>query len=175
MKIRNVAAAAVVAGLLALAPATLAEEKTGKDAMTQIDEMIAKAKVDKKNERWRTSLPMPEKATFDPGKKYFAVMETNKGTIRIKMLPEVAPMHVTSFIYLSKLGFYDGLSFHRVIPDFMAQGGCPLGTGTGEPGYRYGGETSPKVRHDRPGLLSAANTGRRWRSVWSLLERASRG
>ncbi|TMQ67900.1 MAG: peptidylprolyl isomerase, partial [Candidatus Eisenbacteria bacterium] len=81
------------------------------------------------------------------------------GTITIRLMPEVAPMHVTSFTYLARLGFYDGLSFHRVISGFMAQGGCPLGTGTGGPGYTFAGEFKPDVRHDRPGLLSMANAG----------------
>ena len=68
-------------------------------------------------------------------------------------------MHVSSTIYLTRLGFYDGLTFHRVIPGFMAQGGCPTGTGRGSPGYRYDGEFDPNVRHDRAGLLSMANAG----------------
>jgi cyclophilin family peptidyl-prolyl cis-trans isomerase len=68
-------------------------------------------------------------------------------------------MHVSSTIYLVRLGFYDDLIFHRVIKGFMAQGGCPLGRGTGSPGYKYDGETDPKVKHDRPGLLSMANAG----------------
>jgi cyclophilin family peptidyl-prolyl cis-trans isomerase len=68
-------------------------------------------------------------------------------------------MHVTSTIYLTRLGFYDGLSFHRVITGFMAQGGCPLGTGTGGPGYKYAGEFDPSVKHDAPGKLSMANSG----------------
>ena len=74
-------------------------------------------------------------------------------------MPDVAPIHVGSTIYLTKLGFYDDLAFHRVITQFMAQGGCPLGTGTGGPGYEYGGEFDSGVRHDRPGLLSMANAG----------------
>jgi cyclophilin family peptidyl-prolyl cis-trans isomerase len=74
-------------------------------------------------------------------------------------MPEVAPMHVSSTIYLTRLGFYDGTPFHRVISDFMAQGGDPLGTGRGGPGYQYGGEFDPKVKHDKPGLLSMANAG----------------
>jgi cyclophilin family peptidyl-prolyl cis-trans isomerase len=128
-------------------------------ALKTIDEMVQKANVDKSKPNWRTSLPKPEKATFDPSHKYFARMTTNKGELRIRLLPDVAPMHVTSFIYLTRLGFYDDLAFHRVIPGFMAQGGCPLGTGTGGPGYEYAGEFSPSVRHDRPGLLSMANRG----------------
>jgi cyclophilin family peptidyl-prolyl cis-trans isomerase len=74
-------------------------------------------------------------------------------------MPDVAPMHVSSTIYLTEVGFYDGTSFHRVIPGFMAQGGDPLGNGTGGPGYKYAGEFSPKVKHDKPGLLSMANAG----------------
>ncbi len=68
-------------------------------------------------------------------------------------------MHVSSTLYLTRLGFYDGLTFHRVITAFMAQGGCPLGTGTGGPGYQYAGEFDSGVKHDRPGLLSMANAG----------------
>jgi cyclophilin family peptidyl-prolyl cis-trans isomerase len=74
-------------------------------------------------------------------------------------MPDVAPMHVSSTIYLTRLGFYDGVIFHRVISGFMAQGGDPLGTGTGGPGYDYDGEYAPSARHDRPGLLSMANAG----------------
>jgi len=68
-------------------------------------------------------------------------------------------MHVSSTIYLTRLGFYDDLKFHRVITQFMAQGGCPLGSGTGGPGYQYDGEYNPSVKHDKPGLLSMANAG----------------
>jgi cyclophilin family peptidyl-prolyl cis-trans isomerase len=68
-------------------------------------------------------------------------------------------MHVSSTIYLARLGFYDKVVFHRVIEGFMAQGGDPLGRGTGGPGYQYGGEFDPSERHDRPGLLSMANAG----------------
>jgi cyclophilin family peptidyl-prolyl cis-trans isomerase len=98
-------------------------------------------------------------ATFEADRTYYARMVTTKGTVLIKFLPKVAPMHVTSFMYLTKLGFYDGLSFHRVITGFMAQGGCPLGTGSGSPGYKFDGEFSPSVKHDRGGLLSMANAG----------------
>jgi peptidyl-prolyl cis-trans isomerase B (cyclophilin B) len=128
-------------------------------AMQQIEGMIAKAKVDTKAPSWRTSLPKPTPATFDTAHSYYARMVTNKGTILIKFMPDIAPMHVTSFIYLTKLGFYDGLKFHRVITGFMAQGGCPLGTGTGGPGYQFGSEFSPNVKHDQAGRLSMANAG----------------
>lgn len=134
--------------------------KVGEDqAIAQIDAMIDKAAVNKESRLWRTTLPMPEQAEFDPKHTYFIRMETTQGPIRIKMMPEIAPMHVTSFIYLTRLGFYDDLTFHRVITMFMAQGGCPLGSGTGSPGYRFAGEFSPKERHNRPGLLSMANAG----------------
>ena len=97
--------------------------------------------------------------TFDKGKDYYWNLMTNKGLIKIKLMPNVAPMHVTSTIFLTKKGFYDNITFHRVIAGFMAQGGCPLGTGTGSPGYKYDGEFDPKVKHDRPYLLSMANAG----------------
>jgi cyclophilin family peptidyl-prolyl cis-trans isomerase len=97
--------------------------------------------------------------TFDSNKDYFWVLQTNKGTLKIRLMPDVAPMHVTSTIFLTEKGFYDNLMFHRVIPGFMAQGGCPLGTGRGGPGYKYDGEFDPNVKHDRPYLLSMANAG----------------
>jgi cyclophilin family peptidyl-prolyl cis-trans isomerase len=160
MRIRLALALLALGVALSGQGAGAADPASSKDAaMTKIDEMIAKAKVDTSKSGWKTSVPKPEAATFDPAKSYFARVETNKGPILIKFMPAVAPMHVTSFIYLTKLGFYDGLAFHRVIPGFMAQGGCPLGTGTGGPGYKYAGEFDPKLKHDRGGLLSMANAG----------------
>jgi cyclophilin family peptidyl-prolyl cis-trans isomerase len=128
-------------------------------AMQQIDQFIATAKIDKSAPSWKTALPKPPVATFDKAHTYYVHMLTSKGPILIKFLPAVAPMHVTNFLYLTRLGFYDGLAFHRVITNFMAQGGCPLGTGTGNPGYGFNGEFSPNVKHDRGGLLSMANAG----------------
>jgi peptidyl-prolyl cis-trans isomerase B (cyclophilin B) len=119
-------------------------------------EAQALEKLGKENE-WKLKLTKPEMMKFDPTKDYFWVLETNKGTIRIKLMPDVAPMHVTSTIFLTNKGFYDGTLFHRVIPGFMVQGGDPLGTGTGGPGYQYGGEFSPKVTYDRPFLVGMAN------------------
>ena len=108
---------------------------------------------------WKVQLKKPAMMTFDKNKDYFWILETNKGMIKLKLMPDVAPMHVTSTIFLTKKGFYDGLTFHRVIPGFMAQGGCPLGTGTGGPGYEYDGEFSAKAKHDKPFILSMANAG----------------
>lgn len=88
-----------------------------------------------------------------------AVMSTSKGDIRLDLYPEKTPMTVANFVNLVQRGFYDGLSFHRVIADFMVQGGCPQGTGTGGPGYRFGDEFVPELRHDAPGKFSMANAG----------------
>ena len=88
-----------------------------------------------------------------------AVIETSKGTINVDLHAEKTPITVASFVNLSQRGFYNGLSFHRVIDDFMIQGGCPQGTGTGGPGYRFEDECLPELKHDKPGILSMANAG----------------
>lgn len=88
-----------------------------------------------------------------------AHLETNKGKIRIKLFHKEAPLTVANFINLSKRGYYNNLSFHRVIDNFMIQGGCPLGTGTGGPGYDFEDEFNPSLTHDKAGILSMANAG----------------
>ena len=88
-----------------------------------------------------------------------AHIKTNKGTIKLKLFYEYAPITVSNFINLSKRGYYNSLSFHRVIDDFMIQGGCPLGTGTGGPGYNFQDEFHEELRHNKPGILSMANSG----------------
>lgn len=128
-------------------------------AVAAIDEFITAQSVDTSGSGWRTSLSAPPQAEFDADSSYFWDLETNVGKVTVQLLPQTAPMHVSSTIYLTRLGFYDGLSFHRVITQFMAQGGCPLGTGTGGPGFQYAGEYDPNVKHDKPGLLSMANAG----------------
>jgi len=87
------------------------------------------------------------------------VMKTSKGDIKLRLFAEKAPVTVANFVNLAKRGYYDGLTFHRVIPDFMIQGGCPHGTGTGGPGYRFEDECTPELKHDAPGKLSMANAG----------------
>jgi cyclophilin family peptidyl-prolyl cis-trans isomerase len=142
------------------APAAETEKKGGADvAIAAVDAFIAQQKVDKAKPDWKTRLAKPPKVEFDAAKTYYWDLDTNVGAIRVKLLPAVAPMHVSSTIYLTRLGFYDDVPFHRVIPGFMAQGGDPLGRGTGGPGYKYDGEFDPKVKHDKPGLLSMANAG----------------
>jgi len=139
---------------------TQANSKEGEDvAIAAIDEFITSESIDKSASGWKTKLNQPPQVEFSDGKTYYWTMKTNVGDIKIKLLPQVAPMHVSSTIYLTRLGFYDGVVFHRVISGFMAQGGDPLGRGTGGPGYNYGGEFSDSVKHDKPGILSMANAG----------------
>lgn len=88
-----------------------------------------------------------------------ATIKTNKGDIRLNLFAEQAPITVANFVNLAKRGFYTGIKFHRVIDDFMIQGGCPLGTGTGGPGYKFADEFDPALKHDKPGILSMANAG----------------
>jgi peptidyl-prolyl cis-trans isomerase B (cyclophilin B) len=88
-----------------------------------------------------------------------ATMKTSKGEISLKLFSDLAPMTVANFVNLAQRGFYNGLKFHRVIKEFMIQGGCPYGTGTGGPGYKFQDEFVPELKHDKPGILSMANAG----------------
>jgi cyclophilin family peptidyl-prolyl cis-trans isomerase len=105
--------------------------------------------------QWST----PPAMVIDPKKKYKARMETDKGTIVIELFADKAPKTVNNFVFLSREGFYEGIIFHRVIRDFMAQGGDPTGKGSGGPGYKFGDEFHPSLKHDKPGILSMANAG----------------
>jgi len=131
------------------------------DTMKAVDSFIQAQEIDKTNSYWKQSLPRPPRLPFDPTMDYFWILKTNVGTLKIKLLTETAPMHVSSTIYLTRLEFYDGLTFHRVIPKFMAQGGDPLGDGTGGPGYHIADELEGKERHKDEGVVSAANHGPR--------------
>ena len=86
-------------------------------------------------------------------------IQTSKGDINLTLFPDDAPVTVCSFLHLASRGFYSGLTFHRVIPNFMIQGGCPDGNGRGNPGYKFECECKPHRRHDKPGILSMANAG----------------
>ena len=188
---------------LQTASQALPSDRMGLEA---IDAFIAKQKIDASQPGWRTRLPKPPKVPFDSSKHYFWQLETNVGNIRIKLMPEIAPMHVSSTLYLARLGFYDGIPFHRVVPGFVAQGGDPtlisktlappkgsdilagavggaiiggalggamgaLGVAakqagsSGGPGYQYEPELDPKMKHDRPGLLSMGASSGKWVSA----------
>ena len=96
---------------------------------------------------------------IDESKRYAATIQTNRGDIVIDLHADKAPRTVNNFVALARDGFYDGVKFHRVIADFMIQGGDPTGSGSGGPGYRFGDEFHPELLHDGPGVLSMANAG----------------
>jgi cyclophilin family peptidyl-prolyl cis-trans isomerase len=96
---------------------------------------------------------------LDVSKRYSAIVKTEKGALRLELFADDAPRTVENFVNLARAGFYDGTTFHRVIPGFMVQGGDPTGTGRGGPGYQFGDEISPRRRHDSAGILSMANAG----------------
>lgn len=98
---------------------------------------------------------------IDPNKKYSATIETNRGTIELDLFAAQAPIAVNNFVFLAKEGFYDGLKFHRVVANFVIQGGDPTGNGTGGPGYQWADDPgSLKLKHDGPGVLSMAHKGK---------------
>jgi peptidyl-prolyl cis-trans isomerase B (cyclophilin B) len=139
-------------------------ETTQNEVATQVAkevEAVSKptVQIDKPNPNWKENLELPTLYSFEAGKNYYWDMQTNKGEMSFKLYHESAPMHATSTIFLTELGFYDDVIFHRIIPGFMAQGGDPTGTGRAGPGYRYDGEFDGSTSHTRPGLLSMANAG----------------
>ena len=105
--------------------------------------------------QWNT----PPAMVIDPKMKYKAQLETDKGTMVIGLFADKAPRTVNNFVFLSREGFYEGIIFHRVIKDFMVQGGDPTGKGIGGPGYKFADEFHPSLKHDKPGMLSMANAG----------------
>jgi cyclophilin family peptidyl-prolyl cis-trans isomerase len=96
---------------------------------------------------------------IDPKKHYTATFKTDKGDFVVELYADKAPRTVNNFVFLAREGFYNGVTFHRVIRNFMAQGGDPTGTGTGGPGYAFADEFHPNLRHNVPGILSMANAG----------------
>ena len=105
--------------------------------------------------QWTT----PPAMQIDPKKKYKARMETDKGTMVIELFASKTPLTVNNFVFLAREGYYDGVIFHRVIDNFMVQGGDPTGTGRGGPGYKFGDEFNSSLKHDKQGILSMANAG----------------
>jgi cyclophilin family peptidyl-prolyl cis-trans isomerase len=105
--------------------------------------------------QWST----PPEMQIDPSKTYKAHMETDKGTMVIELFADKTPITVNNFVFLAREGYYDNVIFHRVIADFMVQGGDPTGTGRGGPGYKFQDEFVPSLKHDKQGVLSMANAG----------------
>jgi cyclophilin family peptidyl-prolyl cis-trans isomerase len=101
----------------------------------------------------------PPEYKIDIKKKYTATFKTEKGDIVVQLFADKVPATVNNFVFLAREGFYDNTIFHRVIKDFMVQGGDPTGTGTGGPGYKFKDEFHPSLKHDQPGVLSMANSG----------------
>jgi cyclophilin family peptidyl-prolyl cis-trans isomerase len=101
----------------------------------------------------------PPAMEIDASKSYMATLRTEKGDIIIDLFAKTTPFTVNNFVFLARQGFYNDTIFHRVITDFMVQGGDPTGTGMGGPGYHFGDEFTPGLRHDKPGILSMANAG----------------
>jgi cyclophilin family peptidyl-prolyl cis-trans isomerase len=97
--------------------------------------------------------------TIDPEKRYTATIATDLGDVVVELFADKAPVTVNNFVFLAREGYYDGVTFHRVIKGFMAQGGDPTGSGSGGPGYRFADECHPALKHDGPGTLSMANAG----------------
>ncbi|MHC1772710.1 MAG: peptidylprolyl isomerase [Flexilinea sp.] len=97
--------------------------------------------------------------SLDLSKKYTALFETDSGNFEVLLFADKVPMTVNNFVFLATEGFYDNTVFHRVIPDFMVQGGDPTGTGTGGPGYKFKDEFEKSLKHSKPGILSMANSG----------------
>ena len=125
-----------------------------------IDAFIAELELDKSDKKWKSKVPAPGVGgSFNPEKTYYWNLETNRGDLKIELFPKSAPLHVLSTIYLTRLGFYDDLKFHRIIPDRVVQGGDPTGKGTGTPGYVYRGEIDPELSHNKAGIVSMANSG----------------
>jgi len=125
-----------------------------------VDAFIVELALDKSDKDWKSKVPAPgATAAFDPDKTYYWNLETNRGNLKIELLPKSAPLHVLSTIYLTRLGFYDDVTFHRIVTDFVVQGGDPTGTGNGGPGYRYGGEFDSALSHNKKGIVSMANAG----------------
>ncbi len=101
----------------------------------------------------------PPKMSIDVKKSYTAIIHTDNGDMTLQLFTDKTPNTVNNFVFLSRQGFYNDTIFHRVIADFMVQGGDPTGTGRGGPGYRFADEFHPTLKHNKPGILSMANAG----------------
>jgi cyclophilin family peptidyl-prolyl cis-trans isomerase len=131
---------------------------TVKDGETvQMDGYILRGRIEEPTPPPVSTPPMAME--IDPAKKYTALIKTDVGDIKLELFADKTPITVNNFVHLARTGFYNGGTFHRVIEDFMAQGGDPTGTGTGGPGYEFMDEIVPDLKFDQPGLLAMANAG----------------
>jgi len=122
--------------------------------------MLVELDVNGKDKQMAKQYSAPPPMQIDPNKRYIAHFKTSKGEFDVELFADRAPVTVNNFTFLAREGFYDGGTFHRVIEDFMIQGGDPTGTGRGGPGYRWDDEPSAlALKHDGPGVLSMANAG----------------
>jgi len=140
-------------------PAPKDDAVTAKDPAIVAIDKFRKAHVNPKRADWKSTLQAPPQQQFSSKHHYDWHLLTSHGKLVIRLMPEAAPMHVTSVIFLARSGFYDGLQFPRILKGFMAQGGSPLNTQSGNAGYTMDGEFLTRQKHDRPGMLSAANAG----------------
>ena len=132
-------------------------------ALEATDALLTAHPVDTTLPGWKQRLRRPPPIRFPQDRKYYWMLYTSEGLLKIELLAAKAPRHVGTMMYLTRLGFFDGVGFHRIIPQFMAQGGDPTGTGTGGPGFRYAGEFPRRgaPRHNKRGVVSMANAGPR--------------
>jgi cyclophilin family peptidyl-prolyl cis-trans isomerase len=128
------------------------------DMTAFIEEAKASGSINASDDSWRTRLPKFPQVTFGEKEQVEWILNTSEGTLVASLDHTHAPNHVRNIVYLTLLGYYDGLVFHRIIPGFMAQGGCPVGNGRGGPGYGVDLEVSPEAKHDKAGILSMARS-----------------
>ena len=168
--IAGVVAAAVAVGGIGLAAAAFLggdEEAPGKargtpqpgPTATPKGDVACGAKVPKASREEKPTFDKPPQTQIDPNKSYSATMQTSCGTIELELFADQTPVTVNSFVFLAREGFFDGLTFHRVIPGFVLQGGDPEGTGAGGPGYQFEDEIVKELTFDDAGLLAMANSG----------------
>jgi cyclophilin family peptidyl-prolyl cis-trans isomerase len=134
-------------------------ETPAPDDGTPTPEAANDSSTDTEMEAVAMSWSKPPEMQIDPSKRYEAILHTEKGDVRIELFAEEAPVTVNNFVFLAREGYYDGVTFHRVLPGFMAQTGDPTGTGSGGPGYKFRDEFHPGLNHNSVGMVSMANAG----------------
>lgn len=150
--------------ILALAgSAALGVEEEPPPVLDQVDAYIAAqseaGSIDREQAQWKRRLPIFPTVTYRSDRELRAAVKTGQGLVTIRLRPDMAPRHVTNFVYLSRLGFYENVPFQFIVPGRRVQWGCPVGDGRGNPGYSFAGEGKRGLRHDKPGLLSMATAG----------------